>query len=155
MLDTIVEYATEIDIVPFRVRKEAAGYLLNSRLIPWLQAGASLYANGVGSIADIDGVWAKALGVAPGPFHVYDVVGFNVADRANQARACTTVKAGPPACRSRTRKSGRSSGSSLALEGSSAAYRGRMSLSRGGGAPPGPRPGHSVRPARPIRVSRE
>jgi 3-hydroxyacyl-CoA dehydrogenase len=79
VLDALVQFATEIGLVPYRVRKESPGYLLNGLLIPFLQAGAHLYVDGVGSVADIDDIWRKATGSPQGPFQFYDVVGFNVA----------------------------------------------------------------------------
>lgn len=87
VLDTIAEYATEIDIVPFRVRKETPGYLLNSVLIPWLDAGAKLYVDGVGTVEDIDGAWRMGTGAPLGPFQIYDIVGFNVAYNIGKNRA--------------------------------------------------------------------
>lgn len=79
VLDALVEFATQIGLVPYRVRKESPGYLLNGLLIPFLEAGARLYVGGIGSVDDIDGIWRKATGSPQGPFEIYDVVGFNVA----------------------------------------------------------------------------
>ena len=78
-IDDALRYAEETGMVSVLVRKETPGYLLNSLLIPWLQAGANLYMNGSGTPEEIDNAWKIALGHDQGPFQVYDLVGFNVA----------------------------------------------------------------------------
>lgn len=83
--DVVLGFASEIGLVPVPVRKEIPGYVLNSLFVPWLQAAANLYVNGVANPADIDNVWRVATGSPAGPFQSYDTVGFNVA--ANIARA--------------------------------------------------------------------
>ncbi|MBY4039793.1 3-hydroxyacyl-CoA dehydrogenase [Rhodococcus fascians] len=83
--DVVLSFASEIGLVPVPVRKEIPGYVLNSLLIPLLQAGANLYVGGVANPADIDNVWRIATGAPAGPFQIYDTVGFNVA--AHIARA--------------------------------------------------------------------
>src|SRR5699024_6159757 len=77
--NTVLEFASEIGLVPIPVRKETPGYLLNSLLIPLLDAGAKLYVNGVSNPQEIDRTWRIATGAPNGPFEIYDVVGFNVA----------------------------------------------------------------------------
>lgn len=79
-----LQYAEETGMVPVHVRKEVPGYLLNSLLIPWLQAGSKLYMNGVANPADIDRTWRVATGNDAGPFQTYDVVGFNVASHVSR-----------------------------------------------------------------------
>lgn len=74
-----VEFAREINLQPFPIHKEIPGYLLNSLLIPWLNAGAQLYVAGAANPAVIDADWKVSTGSPNGPFEVYDVVGFNVA----------------------------------------------------------------------------
>lgn len=77
--DTVIEFASEIGLVPIPVRKETPGYLLNSLLIPWLNAAAYLYVNGVANPEDVDKAWKIATGAPTGAFETYDIVGFNVA----------------------------------------------------------------------------
>ncbi len=77
--NTVLEFASEIGLVPIPVRKETPGYLLNSLLIPFLDAGAKLYVNGVSNPQEIDRTWRTATGAPNGPFEIYDIVGFNVA----------------------------------------------------------------------------
>ncbi|WP_010540013.1 3-hydroxyacyl-CoA dehydrogenase [Dietzia alimentaria] len=77
--DIVLEFADEIGLVPIPILKETPGYLLNGLLVPWLQAGAGLYVDGVANPVDIDNVWRTATHSPQGPFEVFDVVGFNVA----------------------------------------------------------------------------
>ena len=83
--DAVLEFAGEIGLVGVPIHKETPGYLLNSLLVPWLNAGAALYVNGVANPADIDNGWRTATNSPHGPFQVFDTVGFNVA--ANISRA--------------------------------------------------------------------
>lgn len=77
--DTVVEFASEIGLVPIPIRKETPGYVLNRLLIPFLNAAAYLYVDGIANPGDVDEVWRIATGSPMGPFQTYDVVGFNVA----------------------------------------------------------------------------
>lgn len=83
--DTVIEFAGEIGLEPIPVRIETPGYLLNGLLIPWLQAAAALYIDGVGDPDDIDKAWRIAVDAPKGPFEIYDVVGFNVAYHVSKA----------------------------------------------------------------------
>ena len=83
-VDMVLTFAGEIGLLPVPVRKEVPGYVLNSLLIPWLGAGAAMYANEVANPSDIDNVWRTATGSPKGPFEVYDTVGFNVAYHINK-----------------------------------------------------------------------
>ena len=53
--------------------------LLNSLLIPWLDAASNLYVNEVANPEVIDNDWKVSTGAPKGPFETYDIVGFNVA----------------------------------------------------------------------------
>jgi 3-hydroxyacyl-CoA dehydrogenase len=75
VFDRIVEFAGEIGMVPIPVRKEKAGYVLNSLLVPFLNAAAGLAAFGVADPHDVDKVWRIATGAPMGPFQIYDVIG--------------------------------------------------------------------------------
>lgn len=77
--DIVVEFAAEIGLEPIPILKETPGYLLNSLLIPWLEAAAALYVDRVANPSDIDTAWRVATGSPAGPFETYDTVGFNVA----------------------------------------------------------------------------
>ncbi|WP_420098015.1 3-hydroxyacyl-CoA dehydrogenase [Corynebacterium sp.] len=79
VFDRTVEFAGEINLEAVPVLKEIPGYLLNSLLIPWLDAAAGLYVAEAGNPADIDRDWRIATGSPSGPFETFDTVGFNVA----------------------------------------------------------------------------
>ncbi|MBC6494492.1 3-hydroxyacyl-CoA dehydrogenase [Microbacterium sp. 4-7] len=77
--ETVVEFATQIGMVPIQIKKEKAGYLLNSLLVPFLQAGAELLVDGIAEPADIDATWRIGTGAPAGPFEIYDIVGLTTA----------------------------------------------------------------------------
>ncbi|MCI6585214.1 MAG: 3-hydroxyacyl-CoA dehydrogenase [Mobiluncus porci] len=84
--NTVLDFAKSINLVPIPIQKEVPGYLLNSLLIPFLNAAADLWVNGHASPEDIDNTWHVATKSAKSPFEMYDVVGFNVAYNINRAR---------------------------------------------------------------------
>ena len=75
VFDTIVEFAKEIGMVPIPIHKEKAGYVLNSLLVPFLNAAAGLAAGGYAEPADVDKTWRIATGAPLGPFQIYDIIG--------------------------------------------------------------------------------
>ncbi len=74
-----VAFAASIRMVPLKVLKEQPGYLLNSMLVPFLDAAEALAANGVGSVEDIDRAWTISTGAPAGPFRILDIVGLTTA----------------------------------------------------------------------------
>jgi 3-hydroxyacyl-CoA dehydrogenase len=88
-----VEFAREINLQPFPVHKETPGYLLNSLLIPWLDAAANLYAGEVANPEVIDNDWKVSTGAPKGPFETFDIVGFNVAVNISRANPAATEAA--------------------------------------------------------------
>ncbi|WAL40409.1 3-hydroxyacyl-CoA dehydrogenase [Brevibacterium sp. BRM-1] len=79
VFDTVVEFAREIGMVPIPVLKERPGYVLNSLLVPFLNAALDLAAGGYAQPQDVDNVWRIATGAPMGPFQIYDVVGLGTA----------------------------------------------------------------------------
>jgi 3-hydroxybutyryl-CoA dehydrogenase len=77
--DAVVEFATRIGMVPIQIKKEKAGYLLNSLLVPFLQAGAELLVDGIAEPEAIDATWRIGTGSPAGPFEIYDIVGLTTA----------------------------------------------------------------------------
>lgn len=73
--EAVATFAEEIGMVAIRVRKEQPGYILNSLLVPLLNAAAKLYVRGVGDPETIDMTWRKATGAPAGPFQIFDVIG--------------------------------------------------------------------------------
>ena len=81
--DMVVAFAASIRMIPVKVLKEQPGYLLNSLLVPLLNAAQMLWAGGVGSVEDIDRAWRIGTGAPKGPFQILDIIGlvtaYNVA----------------------------------------------------------------------------
>ncbi len=75
--DAVVKFAEEIGMVPIIVKKEQRGYVLNSLLMPLLEAASELYLKGVSDIETIDKTWRIATDSPVGPFEIYDVIGLN------------------------------------------------------------------------------
>lgn len=75
--NALVRFAGEIGMVPVIVKKEQRGYILNSLLMPLLEAASELYLKGVGDVETIDKTWRIATGSPVGPFEIYDVIGIN------------------------------------------------------------------------------
>jgi 3-hydroxybutyryl-CoA dehydrogenase len=89
VFDTVVEFAAEIGMVPIPIHKEKAGYVLNTLLVPLLNAAAGLAAGGIADPHDIDKVWRIATGAPLGPFQIYDVIGlttpYNILSQGGEA----------------------------------------------------------------------
>ncbi|WP_325966342.1 3-hydroxyacyl-CoA dehydrogenase family protein [Staphylococcus gallinarum] len=77
--EELLDFADKIGMLPIHVKKEQPGYIVNSLLVPLLQAAEVLYANGVGEIEDIDRSWMVATGAPVGPFGMLDIVGLTTA----------------------------------------------------------------------------
>ena len=75
VFDAVVAFASQIGMVPIPLHKEKAGYVLNSLLVPLLNAAADLASGGYAEPEDIDKVWRTATGAPMGPFQIYDIIG--------------------------------------------------------------------------------
>ncbi len=75
----VVHFARDIGMIPIQLKKEQPGYILNSLLIPLLNAGQSLWVKGVADPQLIDKTWMLATGAPMGPFAILDVVGLRTA----------------------------------------------------------------------------
>ena len=75
VFEAVAAFAAEIGMVPVRIHKEQPGYVLNSLLVPFLDAAAQLFVKGIASPEDIDDTWRIATGAPSGPFQIFDVVG--------------------------------------------------------------------------------
>ena len=76
---TVAKFAAEIGMVPIEMKKEKAGYLLNSLLVPFLHAAAELIVDGIAEPDMIDKTWRIGTGAPMGPFQIYDIVGLTTA----------------------------------------------------------------------------
>ncbi|MDQ0756224.1 3-hydroxyacyl-CoA dehydrogenase [Arthrobacter sp. B3I4] len=77
--DAVVEFARNSGLEPIEIKKEKAGYVLNSLLVPLLNAAAGLLLQGVADPQTIDKTWRIATGAPSGPFQIFDVVGLTTA----------------------------------------------------------------------------
>ena len=82
--DAVMDFARQIRMVPLPVRKEKAGYLLNSMLIPMLFSAMDLYVNGISDPESTDKAWTLGTGSPKGPFRILDTVGLTTADNIVQ-----------------------------------------------------------------------
>lgn len=71
----VVEFAEEINMIPIKLHKEQPGYILNSLLVPLLDAGLDLWVKGVADPEMIDLTWKLATHSPKGPFEIMDIVG--------------------------------------------------------------------------------
>jgi len=77
--EAVAEFAQQIGMVPLRLHKEQPGYILNSMLVPFLNAAQALFVNDVADPQTIDLTWMLATGAPAGPFRILDIVGLNTA----------------------------------------------------------------------------
>ncbi|MFE7799636.1 3-hydroxyacyl-CoA dehydrogenase [Nocardia sp. NPDC057440] len=71
----VVDFAAAIGMVPIELHKEKAGYVLNSLLVPLLNAAMALGAGGYAEPEAVDATWRIATGSPLGPFQMLDVIG--------------------------------------------------------------------------------
>jgi 3-hydroxybutyryl-CoA dehydrogenase len=88
--DEIIEFATAIGMVALPLYKEQPGYILNSLLVPFLEAAEMLLVKEVSDPETIDKTWMIATGAPLGPFAILDVVGIRTAYNITLAKAEAT-----------------------------------------------------------------
>ncbi|MFJ2370413.1 3-hydroxyacyl-CoA dehydrogenase [Microbacterium sp. NPDC087665] len=77
--EAVVDFARRSGLEPIELKKEKAGYVLNSLLVPLLNAAAELLLEGIAAPETIDKTWRIATGAPTGPFQIYDVIGLKTA----------------------------------------------------------------------------
>ncbi|MFD0441321.1 3-hydroxyacyl-CoA dehydrogenase [Streptomyces chartreusis] len=77
-LTVVTEFAIEIGMVPIPVRKEHSGYLVNSWLVPLLNAAQTLVTNGIATASDVDRTFLVN-GARFGPMGMFDMIGMKTA----------------------------------------------------------------------------
>lgn len=75
VFEAVVGFAAAIGMVPIPMHKEKAGYIINSLLVPFLNAATELVAGGYASPEDVDKVWRIGVGAPVGPLQILDVIG--------------------------------------------------------------------------------
>jgi 3-hydroxybutyryl-CoA dehydrogenase len=73
--DRVAKFAEEIGMVPIHIKKEQNGYVLNSLLVPLLNASTNLLINEVSDIESIDKTWMISTKSPFGPFGIMDMIG--------------------------------------------------------------------------------
>lgn len=86
----VVGFAKKIGMIALPLRKEQPGYILNSLLVPLLNAAQMLLVKEVADVETIDKTWMAATGAPLGPFAILDVVGINTAYNIGLAKAKAT-----------------------------------------------------------------
>lgn len=87
VFNEVIEFAKTIGMVALPLHKEQPGYILNSLLVPLLEAGQGLLLNEVADAETIDKTWMIATGAPLGPFAILDVVGITTAYNIANAKA--------------------------------------------------------------------
>jgi len=86
----VIDFAKAIGMVALPLKKEQPGYILNSLLVPLLEAAQLLLVKEVADVETIDKTWMVATGAPMGPFAILDVVGINTAYNIGHAKAEAT-----------------------------------------------------------------
>ena len=73
--DIVEEFAHEADLAPVVLKKEQRAYLLNTMMVPFLQAAQYLYVNDVADVDQIDKDWRISMSTDMGPFEIMDMIG--------------------------------------------------------------------------------
>lgn len=79
VVQTIIDFATATGMVPIEIKKEHAGYILNSLLVPFLSAAGDLLVDGIAEPDMVDKTWRIGTGAPLGPFQIFDIVGLKTA----------------------------------------------------------------------------
>ena len=83
----VIQFAEEIGMVPIPIHKEQPGYVLNSLLVPFLEAAENLVVNGIADFEMVDKTWMISTGAPKGPFAILDVIGINTPYNLSRAKA--------------------------------------------------------------------
>ncbi|WP_226086503.1 3-hydroxyacyl-CoA dehydrogenase [Mesobacillus sp. S13] len=86
VFDDLLEFAKAIGMVALPLYKEQPGYILNSLLVPFLEAGQMLLMKEVADPEIIDKTWMIATGAPKGPFAILDIVGITTAYNISNAK---------------------------------------------------------------------
>lgn len=90
--NTVFEYAKEMQMDPMLLKREQPGYILNTLLVPLLEAAQTLWITDVADPEDIDKNWKTATGSPQGPFESMDVIGLRTVSTIALTRENENVK---------------------------------------------------------------
>ena len=88
-VEQVTDFARAINMVPFVLKKEQPGYILNTLLVPFLSAAMELWVKDIADPQTIDKNWMISTGAPRGPFAIYDIVGMETPYNLNLMRAET------------------------------------------------------------------
>ena len=88
-VEEVTDFARAIGMIPFVLKKEQPGYILNSLLVPFLSAAMELWVKDIADPHTIDKNWMLSTGSPTGPFAIYDIVGMETPYNLNLMRAKT------------------------------------------------------------------
>lgn len=77
--EQVVAFAEAIRMIPLKLKKEQPGYILNTMLVPFLEAAEFLVANEVADPETVDKTWVLGTGAPMGPFRILDIIGLTTA----------------------------------------------------------------------------
>lgn len=86
----VEQFAKDMGMKPVVIKKEQPGYILNSLLVPFLEAASKLYGGGIAEPRDVDAVWKEATGSVAGPFEIMDTVGLRTVYEIHSRKAEAT-----------------------------------------------------------------
>lgn len=90
VFNEVIEFARAIGMVALPLYKEQPGYILNSLLVPLLDAAQLLLLKEIADVETIDKTWMVGTGAPLGPFAILDVVGITTAYNITEAKAKET-----------------------------------------------------------------
>lgn len=86
VFEDLVTFAKAIGMIALPIYKEQPGYILNSLLVPFLDAAQNLLVNEVADAETIDKTWMAATGAPLGPFATLDVIGIRTPYNLSKAK---------------------------------------------------------------------
>ncbi|HWK22818.1 MAG TPA: 3-hydroxyacyl-CoA dehydrogenase [Ureibacillus sp.] len=87
VFNAIIEFAKSIGMFALPIQREQPGYILNSLLVPFLEAAQMLLVKKIADVETIDKTWMIATGAPKGPFAILDIVGINTAYNIANSKA--------------------------------------------------------------------
>lgn len=90
VFNDVLEFAKAIGMVALPLYKKQPGYILNSLLVPFLDAAQTLLAREIANVETIDKTWMIGTGAPLGSFAILDIVGVTTAYNIVSAKAKAT-----------------------------------------------------------------
>lgn len=87
VFEQVVEFAKQIGMITLPLHKEQPGYILNTLLVPLLDAATYLLVNDIADYKTIDKTWMVATGSPVGPCGILDLVGITTAYNIDKMKA--------------------------------------------------------------------